>query len=542
MIFDKIKPIVVLLSGAILTLSTFSQTLPLVDNSPFKIERGSSFQASGESSTKRITADKAHPKQIISDIEEAMSIIDRNGIRGNSKDSTADTVEGMLHTLDPHSHFYTKDEWTELLDDYNNEFVGVGVSLISRVRDNLIGTYVVSTVPGSPAASANLHYSDEILRVGNIDTKGKGSIEVSSLIRGGNGTTVNLTIKDSGSRVRTVRLVRTTLPQPTVSAVFMVNDKVGYIGLTHGFSFTSASEVRSAAAKLTALGMTSLVLDIRGNPGGILEQSVKVAEQFLPAGATIVSQRGRVLSDTRIWRSGNNAKLTIPLILLVDGESASASEVLAGAMQDNDRALIIGQRTFGKGLVQNVIDLPEKAGLTLTAAQYYTPSGRSIQRDYSDGSLYNYYNHKNQIAIIDKPQYVAKTITERRVYGGNGIEPDIAVETQKLSVHILDAIAFYAAGNANRQSGFNDEKLFEDFTLSAKFLAGSSKSDQDLIIRSLRIELALAKSGALAGNHERIMTDPAINTAISQMDRSGELYAKALQVRSSTISQNKKAR
>ncbi len=230
----------------------------------------------------------------------------------------------------------------------------------------------------------------------------------------------------------------------------------------------------------------------------------------------------------------------LPLILLVDGDSASASEVLAGALQDNDRALIVGQRTFGKGLVQNVIDLPEKAGLTLTAAQYYTPSGRSIQRDYSDGSLYNYYNHKNQIADIDKPSYVAKTITERRVYGGNGIEPDILMRSESFSTAIVDSIAFFAAANADRSMTLSDDELFDQFEI----FAGSDNlvNQREKIIRMIKIELALAANGSANGNRQRIISDPVILTAIKEMDRSRELFARAIQMRRIDVSQNKKAR
>ena len=541
--FDKLKPTVVLFLVAFLGVSTFSQSLPLIENRPFKLERGSSFAASGHSQAKRTRTLNTRPKQIINDIKEAMAVIQQNGIGINAGDPLQETVEGMLRTLDPHSHYYTQSDWTELIDDYNNEYVGVGVSIISRQNGDSMRTYVVSTVPGSPAADAKMHYGDEIIRVGNIETRGKSSTEVSELIRGESGTRVTIQLKNSkDGSIRTSDLTRIKLPQPTVSTAFMVDESVGYIGLTHGFSFTTAAEVRAATAKLTEQGMTALVLDLRGNPGGILEQSVRVAEEFLPVGATIVSQRGKVPSDTRVWRSGKTEKLTIPLILLVDGETASASEVLAGAMQDNDRALIIGERTFGKGLVQNVIDLPDRTGLTLTAAQYYTPSGRSIQRDYSDGSLYNYYNHKNQTAAIDKPSYVAKTITERRVYGGNGIEPDIPFTPQKLDTPLIDLIAFYTALNVGKSQLSDDMVLAEFYAFAVSRGFSNNLGDGKNVLRVLKTESALAANGTLAGIRERIINDPAVGLAISEMARSSELYVKATQTRTANIAQNKKTR
>ena len=210
------------------------------------------------------------------------------------------------------------------------------------------------------------------------------------------------------------------------------------------------------------------------------------------------------------------------MVLLVDGGTASASEVLAGAMQDNDRALIIGERTFGKGLVQNVLDLPNETGLTLTAAQYYTPAGRSIQRDYSDGSFYDYFNHKNKIADIDKPQYVAKTVTGRRVYGGDGIAPDINAETSLLPRDTEDEVAFFAASYVGGVNVSDDELLaaFRNFAADAK------GNDAD-IVRSLRIAVTLAAKGASAGDRVRILNDPAVATAIKEMANSRELFARA---------------
>jgi carboxyl-terminal processing protease len=191
-------------------------------------------------------------------------------------------------------------------------------------------------------------------------------------------------------------------------------------------------------------------------------------------------------------------------------------------MQDNDRALIVGSRTFGKGLVQNVLDLPNETGLTLTAAQYYTPAGRSIQRDYSSGSFYDYFNHKNKIADIDKPQYVAKTVTGRRVYGGDGIAPDIAAETPLLGRAFEDNIAFFAASYEGGVS-VSDAELLAAFH---KFTGVTSGNDAN-ILRSLRIAVTTAAKGASAGNRVRIANDPAVAAAITEMERSRQLFAKA---------------
>lgn len=489
----------------------------------FKLERGSSFEAGGGS--RRTASAKLTRRQIVTDISEALAVIETESATETEPrrdEMTASAVEGMLHTLDPHSHFFGRSEWKALNDDYNNQYVGIGVSIITRVKGGEVGTFVVSTVPGSPAASAGLRYGDRILNVNGADVKTRNSIYVSEKLRGADGTKLNVTLERASGGSETVSVTRINLPQPTVTASFMLDDEVGYVGLTHGFSFETAEEVRAAVAKLSAEGMHSLVLDLRGNPGGILAQSIKVAEQFLPSGSVIVTQRGRTPNDTITWRSKDTPKTLVPMVLLIDGETASASEVLAGAMQDNDRALIVGGRTFGKGLVQNVLDLPDETGLTLTAAQYYTPAGRSIQRDYSDGSFYNYFNHKNKIADIDKPQYVAKTITGRRVYGGDGIAPDIAAETPLISRQAEDAVAFFAASYAGG-ANVSDDELLAAFH---KFTGVTSGHDPNLL-RSLRIATATAAKGASAGNRVRIMNDPAVAAAMKEMENSRALFAKA---------------
>ncbi len=507
----------------VLSMAGSAQRSAFNETPGFKLERGSSFEAGGGS--RRPAGAKLTRRQIVTDITEALAIIESSSATETEPrraEMTASAVEGMLHTLDPHSHFYGRSEWKALNDDYNNQYVGIGVSIITRVKDGEIGTYVVSTVPGSPAASAGLRYGDRIVNVNGADVRTRDSIDVSGRLRGADGTKLQVTLERAVGGSETVLVTRIHLPQPTVTASFMLDGGVGYIGLTHGFSFETADEVRAAVAKLTAQGMRSLVLDLRGNPGGILAQSVRVAEQFLPAGSVIVTQRGRTPNDTLTWRSEDTPKTLVPLVLLVDGDTASASEVLAGAMQDNDRALIVGERTFGKGLVQNVLDLPNETGLTLTAAQYYTPAGRSIQRDYSDGSFYNYFNHKNKIADIDKPQYVAKTVTGRRVYGGDGIAPDIAAETPLLSREVEDAVAFFAAsfsGGANVSDG-------EMLAAFHRFTGVTSGHDANLL-RSLRIATTTAAKGASAGNRVRIINDPAVAAAIRKMENSRELFAKA---------------
>jgi len=207
---------------------------------------------------------------------------------------------------------------------------------------------------------------------------------------------------------------------------------VGYIDMTRGFNYTTTDELLDALDRLHAKGMTSLVLDLRNNPGGFLDQAIHVAEVFLRNGQPILTQKGRNGYRDNTYESRNNAPDTTPLVILINENTASASEIVAGAMQDHDRALIVGQTSFGKGLVQTIIPLEYGAGLTLTSAKYYTPSGRLIQRDYSNGGFYDYYTHGAGVGREPKePSKPAgqesKTDTGRAVYGGGGISPDESV-------------------------------------------------------------------------------------------------------------------
>jgi carboxyl-terminal processing protease len=213
----------------------------------------------------------------------------------------------------------------------------------------------------------------------------------------------------------------------------MLRPSVGYIDMTRGFNYTTTDELVDAIDRLEAKGMKSLVLDLRNNPGGFLDQAIHVAEVFLPSGQLILTQKGRNGYRDNTFESKNNAPNSTPLVILINEQTASASEIVAGAMQDHDRALIVGQTSFGKGLVQSIIPLEYGAGLTLTSAKYFTPSGRLIQRDYSNGGFYDYYTHGAGVARNPKTEPAKpagpekKTDTGRAVYGGGGIMPDESV-------------------------------------------------------------------------------------------------------------------
>ncbi|HUR99093.1 MAG TPA: S41 family peptidase, partial [Pyrinomonadaceae bacterium] len=405
--------------------------------------------------------------------------------------------------------------------------------------------------------------------VDGFPVSGVASDIVRDKVRGPRGSFVRMTIERAATgRIETFDLKRDRVFQPTLPNYFIVEDGVAYIDLTEGFSNTTSGELVTALKELHRRGMTSLVLDLRGNSGGILDQAVKTAEEFLPAGSRIISQRGRSALDNREWRSANPNPEIIPLVVLVDGETASASEVVAGALQDNDRALIVGRTTFGKGLVQNVLDLPAGAGLTLTTARYYTPSGRSIQRTYDGTGMYDYFNHRSGRGA-SQPKSEARTVTNRVVHGGDGIAPDETFQSEPFDhqkAELLDPIFFFVKDLVNRgqisssnsmssrdevrqsiifghQPAGND--LLQKFTEYAKkydgrISVGTLNQYSNFISQRLNYELALATFGPGSARHAQILSDPEVAVAIQALPKAARLAESARQI--GNPSDNKKAR
>ena len=533
----------------------------LPDNGPFKIKPGSSFSASGSiTGLSQPDPTTSERERIMSNLTEALGIVRDNYAGGAQKDLVKNAITGSLRALDPHSSYFDTAEFDELLDEQNGEYSGIGATIVSYQNNGVRDTFIISTVPGSAAASGHLRFGDKIVAVNGEKVSGEDSAVVRDKVRGKDGSVVRLQIERADSRSMTVDLRRSVVPQPSVPDSYMLRPGVGYVDMTEGFDFTTSGELSQALKDLHRQGMTSLIIDLRNNPGGILEQAVKVAEQFLPAGKVIVSQRGRTRIDNRVWRSTNRNPETVPLVLLVDEGTASASEVVAGALQDYDRALIIGNRTFGKGLVQSVLNLPGGAGLTLTAARYYTPSGRSIQRDYSNGSLYEYYNGRSNLSDIDLAKLEAHTSTNRKVFGGNGIQPDEVVNQVLFSRDqsaLLDPIFQFARITSARS--FADVKISaERVGLSKRIRSGDVKVDDELIaafenyvrsdpewkisddvlsreanfVRSrLRYQLAVAAFGIVPANQVLAEDDPQIAKALEALPRAAQLAATAARIR-----------
>ena len=376
------------------------------------------------------------------DFQEALKVVQEQYVDGrklNYNDVVKSSIIGMLRSLDPHSNYYDREEFEELKTDQRSEYYGIGASIQNYTYGDQLDTYITATFEGSPAAKAALRYGDKILEVDGVKMSGKASIEVRDKIRGPRGSTVKLTLERSADkRIEKVDIVRDAVPQPSIPDAYMLKPGVGYIDMTRGFNYTTTDELLNAIEHLHGKGMTSLVLDLRNNPGGFLDQAIHVAEVFLRNGQLILTQKGRNGYRDNTYESRNNRPDMTPLVILINENTASASEIVAGAMQDHDRAVIVGQTSFGKGLVQSIIPLEYGAGLTLTSAKYYTPSGRLIQRDYTNGGFYDYYTHGAGIGRPAEPAKPSgpetKTDTGRAVYGGGGIAPDETIRARTVNL------------------------------------------------------------------------------------------------------------
>lgn len=540
---------------------------------PFKIGPGTSFSASvprrsapaSEEKKNSPSAENQYPNGMVEierDLQDALEIIREFHADGRKIDYnqlTKSSITAMLRALDPHSNFFTAPEFRELLAEQRSEYTGIGASIVNYTRGGATDTYITATFPDSPAARAGLLFGDKIVAVNAEKMTGKSSFQVRDLIRGDKGKIVRLTIERAATKKsETLEIRRNVVPQPSIPDAYLLRPGIGYVDLTTGFNYTTVEELETALQDLREQGMTSLILDLRDNPGGILEQAVKTAEKFLPAGSTVVTQRGRFAVDNRTWKSAGRRVENFPLVVLVDGGSASASEIVAGALQDYDRALIVGANTFGKGLVQSVINLPLGTGLTLTTARYYTPSGRSIQRDYSNGNLYDYFRHK--ASFVERKRFAGRTVTGRTVYGGNGIEPDETVTMPALSetqIRLLDPIFFFAVeivsgrasgrlesfrltrppqyGRRVRAADFPaSDELFEAFknfaALDRSLVAlepEQIEAERKFIVAKLKYNLATAAFGSVAANQVLIEEDPQVAKAVELLPRAQDLALAA---------------
>jgi len=354
----------------------------------------------------------------------ALNAIDANYVGTVESDRLVyGAITGMLQTLDPHSSFMDPRTYAQMRERQEGRYYGLGITI--AVVDGEIT--VVSLFEGSPAYQKGLQRGDIIAKIEGEETKGWTSDDAVRKLRGPKGTPVKIALKRSGfDQLIDLAVVRDEIHIPTVPAAFMLDPQTGYVRLSE-FGENTDQELGQALRALQRQGMKRLVFDLRQNPGGALDQAIKVANRFLPRGDMVVYTRGRVPNSDQDYRATESSDyLNVPMVTLTNRSSASASEIVSGALQDHDRSLIVGETTFGKALVQSVYRVSEGAGVAVTTAHYYTPSGRLIQRPWDDSfDEYLTYTMRDQDPNkAHSPEDLKLTDAGRKVYSGGGIEPD----------------------------------------------------------------------------------------------------------------------
>ncbi len=427
--------------------------------------------------------------QQLQKMSEVMSYIDQYYVDSVNVDSIYGlAIDAMLQGLDPHSSYSTAEQNKREMETLEGSFEGIGIQF-NIMNDTLM---VVSVISGGPSEKAGLMAGDRMVEVDGKSIIGIKNDQAFKLLRGKKGTKVKVGILRPGFKDKySYEITRGVIPTYTVDVAYMMDGKTGYIKLNE-FGSTTADEFNSAILKLKRQGMTNLVVDLRGNGGGFLDAAVSVCDEFLPKNREIVSIEGSKTRPQVIYASRKGDFEEGKVVILIDDFSASASEIVAGAVQDNDRGIIIGRRSFGKGLVQRQFDLSDESSIRLTTSRYHTPSGRCIQRDYNHGSDVYYEDLYNRLlngemesadSIHLDSSKVYHTLKGRTVYGGGGIMPDIFVPLERSE----DMNAYYDIANTSALIQFafhyaNEHKiaLKKQYADAKSYVSGMTVSDQML--------------------------------------------------------------
>jgi len=365
----------------------------------------------------------------VRNFSKVLSLVEANFADKVSPDKTVykGAIPGMLRTLDLYSNFFDAREYQLMREEQKGHYYGVGMQVGPQPNGK---TAVKAPFPGSPAYKAGIRPGDILVSVNDKSTEGLNTTEIADMLKGPRGTPVKIVVSREGAPdYVTFTVIRDEISRKSVQDAFWIKPGYAYLKIL-SFGESTSREMEENLKRLGEGNIKGLVLDLRDNPGGLLNQGVAVADHFLPKNSLIVSHRGRSAPEKAYVAEHGNRGRDYPMVVLVNRYSASAAEIVSGALQDHDRALILGETTFGKGLVQTVYPLSDNTGLALTWAHFYTPSGRLIQRDYSKKSFYDYYFHRDENAR--NPVDVKMTEGGRTVYGGGGITPDEKYETAKL--------------------------------------------------------------------------------------------------------------
>lgn len=425
--------------------------------------------------------EKRRPVQEIIDLIESHYVDD---VKASALTDTA--IQAMLSKLDPHSVFIPAEELQQVNEDLAGKFYGVGIEY--NIFDDTIN--VINVLANGPSAKAGIQTGDKFLKVGDSSVTGslsKGD-RIRNMLRGDKGTNVDVTML-RGNEQKKFTITRGAIPISSLDASYMIDGSTGYIRLNK-FSQQTYREFMEALMELKKQGLKKLILDLRGNGGGILDEAIEIADEFLPGDKLITYTEGKHVAkkEYRCKRTGQFE--TEPLVVLVDEGTASASEVLTGALQDWDRATVIGRRSFGKGLVQEQFDLSDNSALRLTVARYYTPVGRSIQRSYSNGGKAYYEEIKNRYhdgetqsadSVKNDTTKIFKTKNGKIVYGGGGITPDyfVALDTSGITLNTAKLYSRNTIPNFAYKYYLQHQQQFKNYKAPSDFVKSFSFSEED---------------------------------------------------------------
>ncbi len=422
-------------------------------------------------------------------LNNILNIIETNYVDSVNRNELVETaIPAILKKLDPHTVYITAKDLIRANEPLQGNFEGIGISF-STLSDTIL---IISTIPNGPSEKAGILAGDKIIYVNDSLIAGRGISDESimSMLKGPRGTKVKVRIqRKNQDSLLAFNITRDKIPLVRLDVAYMINPNTGFIRITN-FALSTYDEFMKALSELKGKGMTQLIIDLRGNTGGIMEAAIEIAEQFLRKGQLIVYTKGRNQPRNEFRARGNGAFESGNLVILIDETSASASEILAGALQDNDRGTIIGRRSFGKGLVQEPVSFSDGSGMRLTVARYYTPSGRSIQKPYNNGfeeyyeDLNNRFNRhefesSDSIHFPDSLRFT--TNSGRIVYGGGGIMPDkfVPYDTSMISPYFLRVRPLiyqyalkYTENNREKLNGYTNPKELEQYLDKQKLLTG----------------------------------------------------------------------
>jgi len=492
-------------------------------------------------------------KQSLKSFTRVLNVVEENFADKVSPDKTIykGAIPGMARTLDPHTSFFDPKEFQLLREDQRGHYYGVGMTVAPRNGK----TILIAPFLGSPAYKAGIRPGDAILEVNDKRTDNLSTTEVADLLKGPRGTQVQILIGREGpEKPTTFNITRDEIPRKSVEDATWVKPGVMYLDI-QSFNENTSKEVEDNFRRLGEQNVKGLVLDLRENPGGLLNEGVAVADRFLQKGQTIVSHRGRISPEKPYIARHGNQGYDYPIVVLVNRFSASAAEIVSGALQDHDRAWILGETTFGKGLVQTVYPLAENTGLALTTAHFYTPSGRLIQRDYSHTSFYNYYYRRDENS--KNPLDVKMTDSGRTVYGGGGITPDEKWTAPKLNTfqtNVLRKFGFFSF-TAKYFGGHDiklakgwapDQTVVEDFHQyllkeNVPFTEAEWAENIDWTRQQLRREMYITAFGSEESRKYGVEIDPLVQKAIESMPKARALQETARKVVAQRL-QDRKAR